>query len=132
MHPMDARRAKTWRPYSRPSSPWLLGLKPITQPAITGIGVAANPHHPDARISKAGGAKVLCHGLRNCFISVVERELMLHPSVTRRLVNHAMPNDITEGYETDCTVAQLREPAQKVADHIYALMHGLVPAADAA
>jgi len=36
--------------------------------------------------------------LRNCFITVAERELMLPPSPTKRLVNHALPNDVTEGY----------------------------------
>ena len=49
---------------------------------------------------------------------------MLPPSLTKRLVNHARPNDVTEGYAADWTVAQLREPAQKIADRIEALMQG--------
>ena len=48
----------------------------------------------------------------------------LPPSLTKRLVNHARPNDVTEGYAADWTVAQLREPAQKIADRIEALMRG--------
>ena len=85
-------------------------------------GHVQDPHHLCARISESGGAKFWFHGLRNCFITVAERELMLPPSLTKRLVNHARPNDVTEGYAADWTVAQLREPAQKIADRIEALM----------
>ena len=87
-------------------------------------GHVQDPHHLYGRISETGGAKFWFHGLRNCFITVAERELMLPPSLTKRLVNHARPNDVTEGYAADWTVAQLREPAQKIADRIEALMHG--------
>ena len=73
-------------------------------------------------IERAGGAKFWFHGLRNCFITVAERELMLPRSLTKRLVNHARPGDVTEGYAADWTVEQLREPAQRVADHIVGLM----------
>ena len=85
-------------------------------------GHVQDPHHLYARISKAGGAKFWFHGLRNSFITVAERELMLPPSLTKRLVNHARPNDVTQGYAADWTIAQLREPAQKIADRIEALM----------
>ena len=50
-----------------------------------------HPHHLYAQISKAGGARFWYHVRRNCFISIAERELMLHPSLTKRLVNHARP-----------------------------------------
>ena len=75
-------------------------------------------------ISEAGGAKFWFHGLRNAFITVAERELMLPRSLTKRLVNHARPGDVTEGYAADWTVGQLREPAQKIADRIDQLMQG--------
>ena len=87
-------------------------------------GHVQDPHHLYARISKAGGAKFWFHGLRNSFITVAERELMLPPSLTKRLVNHARPNDVTQGYAADWTITQLREPAQKIADCIETLMHG--------
>ena len=74
-------------------------------------------------ISDAGGTRFWFHGLRNCFITVAERELMLPRSLTKRLVNHARPSDVTEGYAADWTVDQLREPAQKVAGRIDALMN---------
>ena len=69
-------------------------------------------------IGRTGGAKFWFHGLRNAFITVAERELMLPRSLTKRLVNHARPGDVTEGYAADWTVEQLREPAQRIADRI--------------
>ena len=71
-------------------------------------GHVEDPHHLYGRITEAGGAKFWFHGLRNCFITVAERELMLPSALTKRLVNHARPNDVTEGYAADWTVRQLR------------------------
>ena len=73
-------------------------------------------------IGRAGGAKFWFHGLRNAFITVAERELMLPRSLTKRLVNHARPGDVTEGYAADWTAEQLRQPAQRIADRIDKLM----------
>ncbi len=86
----------------------------------TGHIVELSHLHP--RIGKTAGAKFWFHGLRNCFITVAERELMLPRSLTKRLVNHARPSDATEGCAADWTVEQLREPAQRVADRIDAPM----------
>ena len=44
------------------------------------------------RIGEACGTRFWYHGLRNAFITVAERELMLPPSLTKRLVNHARPS----------------------------------------
>ena len=95
-------------------------------PQRTGsAGHVQDPHHLYPRIGKAGGAKFWSHGLRNSLVTVAERELILSPSLTERLVNHARPNDVAEGYAADWTVAQLRKPAQGLADRIEALMCGL-------
>ncbi len=59
-------------------------------------------HH--AEIGRAGGTKFWFHGLRNAFITVVEHELMLPRSLTKRPANHARPSDVTEGYAADWTV----------------------------
>ncbi len=75
-------------------------------------------------ISEKGGTRLWSHGLRYAFITVAERELMLPCSLTKRMVNHARPSDVTEGYAADWTVEQLREPAQRVADRIDQLMRG--------
>ncbi len=71
-----------------------------------------------APIGRVAGTKFWFHGLRNSFISVAERELLLPRSLVKRLVNHARGSDVTEGYAADWTVEQLREPAQRVADRI--------------
>ena len=73
-------------------------------------------------IGKKAGTRFWYHGLRNSFISVAERELLLPRSMTKRLVNHARSDDVTEGYAADWTVEQLREPAQRIADRIDELM----------
>ena len=39
--------------------------------------------------------------LRHCFITVPDRKLMLPTSLNTRLVDHALPQDITEGYAAD-------------------------------
>ena len=80
--------------------------------------------HLNARIGEAGGAKFWFHALRNCFITVADRELMLPTSLTKRLVNHAPSQDITEGYAADWTMEQLRNAAQRIADRIDELTIG--------
>ena len=49
---------------------------------------------------------------------------MLPTSLTKRLVNHAPSQDITEGYAADWTMAQLRDAAQRIADRIDELTIG--------
>ena len=85
-------------------------------------GHVEDPHYLYPRITKTGGSKFWFHAFRNCFITVAERDLMLPSSLTKRLVNHARPNDVTEGYAADWTVTQLRDPAQNIADRIETLI----------
>ncbi|MDE0372729.1 MAG: tyrosine-type recombinase/integrase, partial [Rhodospirillales bacterium] len=54
--------------------------------------------HLNARIGEAGRARFWFHALRNCFITVADRELMLPTGLTNRLVKHAPPPDVTQGY----------------------------------
>ena len=56
---------------------------------------------------------------------------MLPRPLTKRLVNHARDDDITEGYAADWTVEQLREPAQRVANRIEALLGSGAPVPEA-
>ncbi len=46
---------------------------------------------------------------------------MLPQALTKRLVNPAPPNDVTEGYAANWTMEQLHGPAQRIADRIEAL-----------
>ena len=66
------------------------------------------PHYEG--IGRTDGAKFWFHGLRNAFITVAKRELMLPRSLTKRLVNHARPGDVTEGYATDWTGSNCANP----------------------
>lgn len=82
-----------------------------------------NPVHRDVVLfGLAGGQKFWFRGLRNAFITVAERELMVSRSLTKRLVNHGRLGDVTEGYAADWSVEQLREPAQRIADRVDELM----------
>ena len=100
---------------------WLFPSSTNATGHLTGL------HRYHADISKAAGTRFWFHGLRNAFITVAERDLMLPRPFTKRLVNHARDDDITEGYAADWTVEQLREPAQRVADRIEALLGSGAP-----
>ena len=86
----------------------------------------------NVRISAAGGARFCFPALRNCFITVANRDLMLPVSLTKRLVNHAKPQDVTEGYAADWTMEQLRGAGQRVADRIDGLIRAGVLTREAA
>lgn len=90
--------------------------------ATSASGHVEEVGHLYRRIARAGGAGFWFHALRNCFITVAERDLMLPAALTKRLVNHARPGDVTEGYAADWTLEQLRRPAQRLADRLDALM----------
>ena len=91
--------------------------------SMSATGHLGGIHQYYVDIGRAAGTRFWFHGLRNVFITVAERELMLPRSLTKRLVNHARDDDITEGYAADWTVEQLRDPAQRVADRIDELMN---------
>ena len=112
----ERRRAVCGDPAAPPEG-WLF---PSPKKGRSGHVADLSPFY--AGIGKAAGTRFWFHGLRNAFITVAERELMLPRSLTKRLVNHARPSDVTEGYAADWTVEQLREPAQRVADRIDELM----------
>ncbi|MDE0386839.1 MAG: integrase arm-type DNA-binding domain-containing protein [Defluviicoccus sp.] len=98
--------------YPQTSRPWVFPSE------ISASGRLVTTQQLNARIGEVGGAKFWFHALRNCFITVADRELMLPTSVTKRLVNHARPRDLTEGYASDWTADQLRVAAQRIADRI--------------
>ena len=87
-------------------------------PSTGASGHLRELQHLYDRIGRTAGTKFWFHGLRNAFITVAERELMLPRSLTKRLVNHARRNDVTESYAAEWTVDQLREPAQRIVDRI--------------
>ena len=98
--------------------PWVFPSETATSGRLSSL------QQHNARIGEAGGTKFWFHALRNCFITVADRELMLPTSLTKRLVNHARPRDVTEGYASDWTRDQLRDAAQRIADRIDELIRG--------
>ena len=83
--------------------------------------------HLDTRISETGGAKFWFQGMRNCYLAVAERNLLLPSSPTSRLLNRAPVGGIAAGHPEDCTIDQLREPAQRIANRIDELMIAVAP-----
>ena len=55
-------------------------------------------------------------------ITVAECNLLLPLSLTKRLVNHTRPSDITESYAADWSIDQLHESAQRIPDQIDSLL----------
>ena len=108
---LERRRAETGGPAGRATG-WVF---PSPRSAS---GHIEELQHLHGRIGRAAGVKFWFHGLRNAFVSVADRELMLPRSLIKRLVNHAPGRDVTEGYLAEWTVEQLREPAQRIADRI--------------
>ena len=78
--------------------------------------------HLYGRISETGGAKFWFQGMRNSYLAVAERDLLLPSSLTSRLLNRAPIGGIAAGHPEDWTLLQLREPAQRVANRIDDLM----------
>ena len=120
---LERLRAESGHPTQEPES-W------VFPSATSEPGHIVELSHLYPRISRVAGTKFWFHAF--CFITVAERELMLPRSLTRRLVNHARPRDVTEGYVADWTVGQFREPARRIADRIDALMNADAPADRAA
>ena len=119
-HPSARRGSSTRRRAENgngtgPAGPW------VFPSSTSASGHAEELQHLYARIGRAAGTKFWFHGLRNAFITVAERELMLPRSLTKRLVNHARRDDVTEGYAADWSIEQLRGPAQRIADRIETL-----------
>ena len=97
------------------SAPYSFGYNPQTK-------------HLYAPISETGGVKFWFQGMRNCYLAVAERELLLPPSLTSRLLNRAPVGGIAPGHPEDRTIEQLREPAQRIANKIEELMNPLASA----
>ena len=89
----------------------------------------ASPEQPLSRpdsyyraIVRHGGKPFWYHAFRNCLITVAAHELKLPESLVKRLVNHRAHGDVTQGYATQWTLEQLRDPAQRIADRIDSLI----------
>ena len=125
---------KTGEPLELPVTRQLAALLARRSEATQGAGrwVFASPASPDEplrrpdsyyrAIVRHGGKPFWYHALRNCFVTVAAHEIKLPESLVKRLVNHRTRDDVTQGYAAPWTLEQLRDPAQRIADRIDALV----------
>ena len=112
---LERRHAECGRPAS--------GRRAWVFPSPTSAsGYLKETKHLYGRISEAGGAKFWFQGLRNCYLAVAERDLLLPSSLTSRLLNRAPMGGIAAGHPEGWTIEQLREPAQRIADRTEELL----------
>ena len=108
---LDSRRAESGHPESAQHG-WVF-------PSPTSAsGHLKEIKHLYGRISVAGGAKFWLQGMRNCYLAVAERDLLLPSSLTSRLLNRAPVGGIAAGHPEDWTTEQLKAPAQRIADRV--------------
>ena len=108
---LDSRRAESGHPESAQHG-WVF-------PSPTSAsGHLKEIKHLYGQISVAGGAKFWLQGMRNCYLAVAERDLLLPSSLTSRLLNRAPVGGIAAGHPEDWTTEQLKAPAQRIADRV--------------
>lgn len=96
-------------------------------PNVTGTGKLNDPRTQMLSVSEASGVQFTIHDLRRTFITIAE-SLDLSAYALKRLLNHKMNNDITAGYIIS-DVERLRQPMQRITDHLLRLM-GIKPSAE--
>ena len=112
---LDRRHAECGRPEP--------GLHAWVFPSPTSAsGHLKETKHLYGRISDAGGAKFWFQGMRNCYLAVAERDLLLPSSLTSRLLNRAPIGGIAAGHPEDWTIEELREPGQRITNRIEELL----------
>ncbi|WP_232297955.1 tyrosine-type recombinase/integrase [Nitrosospira sp. NpAV] len=86
---------------------------------FAGNGKAGYLIEPRSQVKKVIEASVVpftLHDLRRSYITIAE-SIDISAYALKRLVNHKMSNDVTVGYIVN-DVERLREPMQKITDHI--------------
>lgn len=99
------------------NGPWVF-------PSHSKSGHLEEPKSFVQRVRNVTGLDFTVHGLRNTFITIARRHLLLDAAVVKRLVNHAPSRDVTEGYAAAFTLEQLRRPSQMIADELEHMLTG--------
>lgn len=116
---------KNHQPLTLPLSDYLWTLLSERQAEAESEYVFPGQGHPGALVEpRAGrlwviresGVNFALHDLRRTFITTATT-LGVHIYLIKRLVNHKLSNDVTEGY-TIHDVEHLREPTQQIADFL--------------
>lgn len=132
---LTIRRTKNGQPLTLPLSDYLWGLLSERKAEAQTDYVFPGQGHPGAIVEpRAGvqwviqesGVTFTLHDLRRTFITTATG-LGVHIYLIKRLVNHKLSNDVTEGY-TISDVEHLREPAQRIADFLQKAC-GILPSA---
>lgn len=130
---LPAARAKAGRKLDLPMSDFVhdllvarraIGDAKWVFPANSKSGHIEEPKFPLAAVADATGIHVSVHDLRRTFITIAELTDMSVIAL-KALVNHSLGKDVTEGY-VQISAERLREPAQRVADQLKALI-GIAP-----
>jgi integrase len=102
---------------------------PFVFPSDSSSGHIAEPKFAFAFAAKTHRIPyaLSCHALRHTFVTVAERTPGIPPAICRALVNHAEDRSTVHNRYIHLKVAELREPAQRIADHMSELC-GLLPA----
>ena len=85
-------------------------------PSKSSIGCLSDPRKALLKIIELSGIKHTIHDLRRSFITIAEKLDIPHYAL-KRLLNHKMKSDITEGYIV-LDVERLRKPMQLITDYL--------------
>ena len=127
---------KNGQPLTLPLSDYLWELLSARKAEAQTAYVFPGQGHPGALVepragvqwvAKESGVAFTLHDLRRTFITTATG-LGVHIYLIKRLVNHKLSNDVTEGY-TIADVEHLRESAQRIADYLQNAC-GIVPSAE--
>lgn len=133
---LTIRDTKNRQPLTLPLSDQLWELLSTRKAEAQSAYVFPGQGHPGAMVEpRAGvqwviresGVEFTLHDLRRTFITTATG-LGVHIYLIKRLVNHKLSNDVTEGY-TISDVEHLRESAQRIAEYL-AKSCGIMPTAD--
>jgi integrase len=93
-----------------------LGVNEYVFPGKDGKGYLIEPKRGIQKVIEQSRVHFIIHDLRRTFITTAE-SLNISLYAIKKLVNHKMNNDVTEGYIVP-DIERLREPMQKIADRL--------------
>ena len=98
---------------------------PYVFPGKTGHGYLIEPKRQIRKVIETSGVPFTAHDLRRTFITAAE-SLDISAYAIKRLVNHKVTNDVTEGY-IGWDVDRLRNPMQRITDLLLKHAQGDAP-----
>ncbi len=124
-HTLFLPNPKNGQPFTLPLSDFLitlleerklLAVNDFVFPNREGTGHLVDPRKQMAQVTAETGIEFKVHDLRRTFITVAE-SLDISPYALKRLVNHKVSNDVTDGYIIS-DVERLRNPMQNVTHYL--------------